>query len=77
MSPEEIKRIRASLGLRQQQLAELLGVDRVAVARWETGARNISQPITRLLLRIWDERLKQPRRRARRRDKKRGQERRG
>ena len=57
MSPDEVRQIRASLQLSQRELAELLGVDRVAVARWETGARNISAPTERLLLRIRDERL--------------------
>ena len=57
VSPDEIKQIRASLQLTQQALADLLGVDRVAVARWETGRRNISAPTERLLLRIRNERL--------------------
>ncbi len=38
MSPEQVKRLRARLGLTQAQFAELVCADRVTVARWETGA---------------------------------------
>lgn len=34
-----IKALRATAGLTQQALANLVGVDRVTVARWETGDR--------------------------------------
>lgn len=52
MRPVELKRIRRQLGLTQQALAERLGVDRTTVARWETGARGIAEPIARLVQRI-------------------------
>lgn len=38
----QIKRIRDYLGLTQQDFADRIGVNRVSVARWETGARAIS-----------------------------------
>jgi DNA-binding transcriptional regulator YiaG len=38
MTAEEIKKIRERLGLTQEQFAPLVHVDRVTVARWETGA---------------------------------------
>jgi DNA-binding transcriptional regulator YiaG len=37
MSPKQVKRIRVTLGLTQQQLADFIGATQVAVARWETG----------------------------------------
>lgn len=52
MTPAALKRIRRELGLTQQELAALVGVGRIAVARWETGARGISEPIARLVQRI-------------------------
>lgn len=33
-----IRDLRIKAGLTQQQLADVVGVDRVAVARWESGA---------------------------------------
>lgn len=39
MSPEQIKRLRKTLRLTQQELADLIGTYQVTVARWETGAR--------------------------------------
>lgn len=52
MTPAELRRIRKALGLTQEQLAKQLGVGQNAVARWEIGARRISEPIARLLQRI-------------------------
>ena len=52
MTPTGLKRIRRELGLTQRELAALLGVGRIAVARWETGARGISEPVARLVQRI-------------------------
>lgn len=37
LPPEEIRRIRMSLGLTQAQFQDLLGVGKTAVSRWETG----------------------------------------
>ena len=39
-------------GLTQERLAKAVGVDRVTVARWETGARAISELAARLVQRI-------------------------
>ena len=36
MSPLQIRRLRRSLQLTQQQLADLIGAQRHTVARWET-----------------------------------------
>lgn len=52
MTPTGLKRIRRELALTQAELAALLGVGRVAVARWEAGARKISEPVARLIQRI-------------------------
>lgn len=41
MTPEELKRHRASLGLTQTDLAVALCVTRRAVVSWETGTRNM------------------------------------
>lgn len=41
MKPGELKVIREKLKLTQAQLAKALGVDRVTVARWETGLRKL------------------------------------
>lgn len=52
MTPMGLRRIRRELGLTQEQLAKVLGVDRVTVARWETGVRAISEPVARLVKRF-------------------------
>lgn len=49
MTPTAVKRIRKALGLTQEQLAKVLGVDRVTVARWELGLRAIPEPTARLV----------------------------
>ena len=42
MTPEQLKQWRQSNGYTtQKSLADVLGVDRVTIARWETGARDI------------------------------------
>jgi transcriptional regulator with XRE-family HTH domain len=41
MTQQELVAFRERLGLTQQELADRLGVDRVTIARWETGARAI------------------------------------
>ena len=40
MSPEEVKKLRGSLGMTQEQLARELGVSFATVNRWENGKRN-------------------------------------
>jgi len=37
MTPEQIRKIRAALGMTQQQLAEAIGGTQITVSRWETG----------------------------------------
>lgn len=46
MKPGELKAIRKNLKLTQAQLAKALGVDRVTVARWETGLRKLPPMLT-------------------------------
>ena len=50
--PDELKRVRARLGLTQTQLADRLGVTQNTVARWEMGDRRITEPMGRLIERI-------------------------
>lgn len=38
VTPERIKKLREGLRLTQEEMAEKLGITRVTVARWETGA---------------------------------------
>jgi DNA-binding transcriptional regulator YiaG len=61
VSPTELQRIREALGLTQAESAEELGVHRVTVARWETGDRNIPEPVARLIQRIRNERRRKKR----------------
>lgn len=42
MTPDELRRIRAELGLSQQQLAEEIGVTQAAVSLLESGDRKIT-----------------------------------
>ncbi len=41
MTPQQLVSFREDLGITQQELADRLRVDRVTIARWETGARSI------------------------------------
>jgi DNA-binding transcriptional regulator YiaG len=52
VTPQDVLRIRRELGLTRRRLAEILGVDRTAVSRWETGARVMQAPTEKLLERI-------------------------
>ena len=44
LRPAEIKFLRGALGFTQRQLAEHLGVSRIAVARWETKEFSLDGP---------------------------------
>ncbi len=55
VTPGELKRIRSALGLTQGAFAVQLGVYRETVARWETGARRIAEPVARLARRLMQE----------------------
>ncbi|HEV8635169.1 MAG TPA: helix-turn-helix domain-containing protein [Chloroflexota bacterium] len=45
MTPDELKRRRAALGLSQTALAALLGVPRNTVWRWEAGELTVEKPV--------------------------------
>ena len=49
---DEVRKIRARLGVTQTQLAEWLGLTRNTVARWEMGLRGIPEPTARLIARL-------------------------
>ena len=52
IAPEEIKAIRAALGITQPELAEKMGVSRDAVASWEIGRNAPGGPAEILLRRL-------------------------
>lgn len=52
MDAKTVKRIRQQVGLTQVELAESLGVHRVTVAKWETGALPVPR-MAAILLRQW------------------------
>jgi transcriptional regulator with XRE-family HTH domain len=54
MTSNLFRDLRRKAGLTQAEAAERLGVTRVSVARYETGAR-IPEPVARLWQRICDE----------------------
>ncbi|WP_414645330.1 helix-turn-helix domain-containing protein [Candidatus Binatus sp.] len=54
--PEQLRRIRRKLGWTLQELAHQVGLARNSVARWERGEMAISEPATRLIQRIADDR---------------------
>jgi transcriptional regulator with XRE-family HTH domain len=41
LGPTELRRFRAKHKLRQEDLAQLLGISRLAIARWETSTRSV------------------------------------
>jgi DNA-binding transcriptional regulator YiaG len=55
MNRAEMKQARTDLDLTQKELAAKLGMHPVTVARWETGARGISEPIATLVRRLLSE----------------------
>jgi DNA-binding transcriptional regulator YiaG len=58
MSPDELKRARTVLGLTQKRLAAKLGMHPITVARWESGARGISERIAKRVQRLLSETLR-------------------
>ena len=50
MTKYDVKRVRTKLRLTQDGLADLLGVARNTVARWELGLHPVSSPVERLLI---------------------------
>jgi DNA-binding transcriptional regulator YiaG len=55
VTKDELKKLRARLGLTQQQLAKKLNVDVATISRWERGARGIGNPEEILLRAIENE----------------------
>ena len=49
MGPTDVRRFRKRLGLTQAKFARLLGVHRVSVARWESGAAKVQAPMAKLI----------------------------
>jgi DNA-binding transcriptional regulator YiaG len=52
MTPEELVKARNRLKMRQDQLAEALGVTQGALSRWESGQRRIPEMAARLIKRL-------------------------
>jgi DNA-binding transcriptional regulator YiaG len=50
MSPDQIRALRKILKLTQQQLADLIGAQRVSVSRWEIGASRPTGAYLKLLM---------------------------
>lgn len=44
-----LRAYRESVGLTQAELADILGVERTTVARWETGVRRVDPELLRLI----------------------------
>ena len=55
MSPQEIRDLRANLGLSQRQLAEKVGVTPNAVQHWEYGLRRPSSAAEKTLTDLRDD----------------------
>jgi DNA-binding transcriptional regulator YiaG len=49
MTPSQVKKLRAQLGLTQQALAELISAHRETVARWEIGTSRPTGAYLKLL----------------------------
>jgi len=49
MTGRDVKRIRHTLGLSQQEFADRLGVHKVTLAKWETDAQGMRGPAERLI----------------------------
>ncbi|MFA7250396.1 MAG: helix-turn-helix transcriptional regulator [Dehalococcoidia bacterium] len=53
--PEAVRRLRASLGLSQADLADRVGTRQQTISEWETGARNPRRMSRRLLRLVAEE----------------------
>jgi DNA-binding transcriptional regulator YiaG len=51
-APTEARRVREAAGLTQQQIGDVIGVDRATVCRWESGVRSPRGPAARLYLTV-------------------------
>jgi DNA-binding transcriptional regulator YiaG len=49
VTPQQVRQARKVLGLSQSAFAEIVGVNRVSVARWETGTLGMRQSAERLI----------------------------
>ena len=54
MTAKELRDLRKSYGLTQQQLADLMGSSRESLGRWERGVLKIKEPWVRLAFRVLD-----------------------
>lgn len=54
LSPEQIRDARQSLGLQQQQLADMLGIAVSTLSRWETGAQIQQRSLDKFLRLFFD-----------------------
>jgi len=61
MKPGQIKALRKQLGLTQSALAEILGVNRMAVTHWETGIRKPSRMAVHFIKHLLEDRKAQER----------------
>jgi len=66
MTPEQLKRRRARMGLTQSDLSKALGVALTTVGRWEIGQRRIPEMAVRLIYRLQRENRKREGREPRR-----------
>ena len=57
LEASSVTRAREALGVTQAELARSLDVDRVTVARWESGARTPDKPVTDRILELVTNRL--------------------
>jgi transcriptional regulator with XRE-family HTH domain len=63
VEPKRLYVLREQLGFTQEQLAAALGVHPMTVSRWERGARQIPEPVARLVERLATERKTKKRKR--------------
>jgi len=49
LTPQQIRRNRESLGLKQREIAAILGVGESTVSRWETGAQTQQRSLDKLM----------------------------